>query len=233
MIRVGRGAHAARRVARASVELQAGFGIEIGVAGDGAAPRGTAEVAIREHRIAEAAGRLRGERDAAIAASGERHEARRRPVAGVAVAVVAAAVGRADVVGARAASQRHGGRHHHVETRVDRAIDAPGRVDRDVLGGGARASQRVALEDVERAQASAAVHVHTQFPTRLAERPARVAAELEVVGADVCPVHAAGAGGRGEPVLIGDLAVASVEGVQPELLERPHVGLVVLGRDPM
>ena len=103
----------------------------------------------------------------------------------------------------------------------------PRRVDRHVLGGRQRPGERVALEDVERAQAGAAVHVHAELPARVAERAAGVAAELEVVGADGGAIDAAGRRGGGEAILVGDLTVAAVEEVEAQFLERAHVGLVV------
>ena len=55
---------ARHRVARREVELQAGLGLEVGVAGDEAAARRAAEVAVRERRVAEAARDLRGDAQA-------------------------------------------------------------------------------------------------------------------------------------------------------------------------
>ena len=53
------------------------------------------------------------------------------------------------------------------------------------------------------------------------------------MGADVGAIDAARRRGRREAILVGDLAVAPVEGVQAQLLERADVGRVVLGGDPV
>ena len=53
------------------------------------------------------------------------------------------------------------------------------------------------------------------------------------MGADVGALDAAGGGRGGEAVLVGDLLVVAVEGVQADLVEGADVGPVVLGGDAM
>ena len=93
VVGVGAARKPSRRVTQGQVELQARLRIEVGVAGDEAAAGGSAEVAVGEVGVAEAARHLGGGREAAErSAEGGGGEPREGAVVGLAIAEVAALV---------------------------------------------------------------------------------------------------------------------------------------------